>query len=449
MPESYDLVAIGTGTAAAVAASRCRAEGWRVAIIDHLPFGGTCALRGCDPKKVLVAAADAVDFARRLRGKGVAAEKLAIDWPALIARKRTFTDPVPEMMEGSFKEQGIDPYHGRARFTGRHSVSVGREVLEARYILIASGAVPAPLGIEGEEHLITSTEFLELESLPERIVLVGGGYIAAEFSHIAASAGSQVTVLQRGTRMLPAFDATLVGWLAEKSRALGVNVQVNAEVHSIRKNPGGLTVRASREGNAITIEADLVIHAAGRIPELDPLDLSKAGVETEKGKLKLNDYLQSVSNSAVYAAGDAASTGPPLTPVAAHDAKVVAANMIYGNSQKPNYLGVPSAAFTIPPIATVGLSELQAHEQRLKFRVNVQKASDWYTARRVAEPTYGYKVLIEEHTERILGASLVGPHADEVINLFGFAIRNGLGTAALKDAIFVYPTGASDIGYML
>ncbi len=138
-----------------------------------------------------------------------------------------------------------------------------------------------------------------------------------------------------------------------------------------------------------------------------------------------------------------------MTPVAAHDAKVVAENLIQGNSKKPNYLGVPSVAFTIPPIATVGLSEQQAREQKLKFRVNVQKASDWYTARRVAEATYGYKVLIEEQTDRILGASLVGPHVDEVINLFGFAIRNGLGAAALQDAIFAYPTGASDIGYML
>ncbi len=449
MPKTYDLVAIGTGTAAAVAASRCRAAGWRVAVIDHLPFGGTCALRGCDPKKVLVGVTEAVDYAKRLQGKGVVVDQLAISWAALIAHKRTFTEPVPEMMERSLKEQGIDPYHGRARFTGRHSVSVGDEGLEARYILIATGAVPAHLGIEGEEHLITSTEFLELESLPERIVLVGGGYIAAEFSHIAVRAGARVTVLQRGPRMLPAFDATLVGWLTEKSREIGVKVELNAAVRSVRKSSGGLTVQAFREGNPVTIEADLVIHAAGRVPELDPLDLGKAGVETEKGRLKLNDYLQSVSNPAVYAAGDAASTGPPLTPVAAHDAKVAAANMIRGNSEKPNYLGVPSTAFTIPPIATVGLSEQQAQEQKLKFRVNVQKASDWYTARRVVEPTYGYKVLIEEHTDRILGASLVGPHADEVINLFGFAIRNGLRAAALRDAIFAYPTGASDIGYML
>jgi len=449
MSKAYDLVAIGTGTAAAVAASRCREAGWRVAVIDHLPFGGTCALRGCDPKKVLVGVAEAVEDARRLQGKGVVTDQLAISWSDLIAYKRTFTEPTPEMMERSFKAQGIDPYHGRARFTGHHSVAVEEDVLEAHYILIASGAVPAHLGIEGEEHLTTSTEFLELPSLPKRIVMVGGGYIAAEFSHIAASAGAQVTVLQRGPRMLPAFDATLVDWLTEKSRQIGIDVQLNVQVLGVRKSSGGLSVRAAHDGALITIEADLVVHAAGRIPELEPLDLAKGGVETEKGRLKLNEYLQSVSNPAVYAAGDAASRGPPLTPVAAHDAKVVAANMVHGNTVKPNYVGVPSAAFTIPPIATVGLSEQQARDRKLRFRVKVEKASEWYTARRVAEPTYGYKVLIEEGSDQILGASLVGPHADEVINLFGFAIRNGLGAAALKDAIFAYPTGASDIGYML
>lgn len=449
MTHNYDLVAIGTGTAAAVAASRCRAAGWRVAIIDHLPFGGTCALRGCDPKKVLVGAAEAVDYAKRLQGKGVAVDQLAIDWPSLIAYKRTFTESVSEMRERSFVKEGIDPYHGRARFEGRQSVSVGGEVLEARYILIASGAVPARLGIEGEEQLITSTEFLELESLPKRVVLVGGGYVAAEFSHIAARAGAHVTVLQRGPRMLPAFDATLVEWLTEKSREIGIDVQLDTQVESVRKNLSGFTVLASRKGKPVTFEADIVVHAGGRMPDLEPLDLGKAGVETEKGRLKLNDYLQSVSNPAVYAAGDAASKGPPLTPVAAHDAKVVAANMVHGNREKPNYLGVPSVAFTIPPIASVGLSEKQAQEQGLKFRVNVQKASDWYTARRVAEPTYGYKVLIEQGTDRILGASLVGPHVDEVINIFALAIRNRLGATQLKDAIFAYPTGASDIGYML
>ena len=449
MAKTYDLVVIGTGMAAQAAASRCRSAGWRVAAIDHLPFGGTCMLRGCDPKKVLVGAAEAIDHARRMRGKGVAGGQPAIGWSELIKFKRSFTEPAPAIVEKSFAKNGIDAYHGRARFRGPRSVEVAGEALDGRFILIAAGAVPIRLGMPGEEHIITSTEFLELDQLPDRIVLVGGGYIAAEFSHIAARAGAKVTVLQRADRMLPRFDPDLVGWLMEKFREIGVEVRLKTRVMAIEKDAGAFAVRAQSNGTDAVFTADLVVHAAARVPELEPLDLATAGVETEKGRLKLNQFLQSVSNPAVYAAGDAASNGPPLTPVASHDGKVAAENMLHGNQQKPNYVGVPTVAFTIPPIAAVGLGEKQAREQGFKFRMQHQKASDWYTARRVAETVYGFKVLVEEETDRVLGAHLVGPHVDEVINVFALAIRQGLTAENLRSAIFGYPTGASDIGHML
>ena len=296
---------------------------------------------------------------------------------------------------------------------------------------------------------MSSTEFLELDELPKRIVLVGGGYIAAELSHIAARAGASVTVLQRSERMLKTFDADLVGWLVEKSRDIGIDVRLETRVERIERRPSDFSIHASAGGRAESFEADLVVHAAGRVPELEPLDLKAAGVESENGRLKLNEYLQSVSNPAVYAAGDAASSGPPLTPVAGHDGRVAADNMLKGNHRKPDYLGVPSVAFTIPPIAAVGLSEEKARQQGLKFHVQCRKASDWYTARRVAEPAYGFKVLVEDGTQRILGAHLVGPHADEVINVFALAIRHGMSAQDLQDTMFAYPTGASDIGYML
>jgi len=449
MTTHYDLIAIGTGTGASGVASRCRSAGWSVAVIDHLPFGGTCALRGCDPKKVLVGAAEATDHSRRMRGKGIAGGEPLIAWNELITFKRTFTQPVPAMKEKSFAKSGIVTHHGRARFRGPCSVEVGGEVLEGRFILIAVGAVPRRLGIPGEQHLTTSTEFLELDQLPKRIVLVGGGFIAAEFAHTAARAGTHVIVLQRADRMLTAFDPDLVGWLMEKFHEVGIDVRLKTRVTAIENSGGDLSVRASLNGREEAFTADLVVHAAGRVPDLDPLDLAAAGVESDKGRLRLNEFLQSVSNPAVYAVGDAALSGPPLTPVASHDAKVAAANILSGNHQKPNYLGVPSVAFTIPPIASVGLSEKQARDEGLKFRMQSEKASDWYTARRVAETTYGFKVIVEEGTDRILGAHLLGPHVDEVINVFALAIRNGLTAEDVKTTIFAYPTGASDIGYMV
>jgi glutathione reductase (NADPH) len=448
MAKHYDLVAIGTGTAAQVASYRMRAAGWSVAMIDFRPYGGTCALRGCDPKKVLVGGAETFDMARRMRGRGVSGE-VRVDWRDLIAFKRSFTDPVPPMQEKSYAEMGIDAYRGHARFTGRDTMDVDGQTLTGRYILIATGARPAPLGISGEEHLITNEEFLELAELPKRVLLIGGGYIAAEFSHISARAGVKVTVLQRAERMLKAFDPDLVGWLMTKFTELGIDVRTGTAVEAVEKKESGFVVKARSKAGAIAVETDLVVHAGGRVPDIDPLNLDVAGIEREGMRLKLNEFLQSVSNPAVYAAGDAANTGPPLTPVASHDAKVVAANLLEGNRHRPDYRGVPSVAFTIPPIAMVGLSEEMARASGLKFRVKRENASDWYTARRVAETVYGYKTLVEEDTGRILGAHVVGPQVDEVINVFALAIRHGLSAEDLKTTIFAYPTGASDVAYML
>jgi glutathione reductase (NADPH) len=321
--------------------------------------------------------------------------------------------------------------------------------LKGRNIVIAAGARPVSLGFPGADQAITSDAFMELEDLPKRIVMVGGGYIAAEFSHIAARAGAKVTVLQRAERMLTRFDPDLVGWLMEKFLEIGIEVQTGTAVEAIEHAGSGFRVRARAKSREIAIDADLVVHTAGRAPDLDALNLAAAGVTVEHGQIVLNEFLQSVSNPAVYAAGDAAAKGPPLTPVSSHDGKVVAANILEGNRRRPDYRGVPSVAFTLPPIAAVGLSEDAARNQVPKLRVNSGKATDWYTARRVGEAVYGYKTLVETESGRILGAHLVGPHADEVINVFGLAIRHNLTVDDLKTTMFAYPTGASDIGSML
>lgn len=444
----FDLLIIGTGTAAMVAAMRLRKAGKSVAVIDERPFGGTCALRGCDPKKMLVAGEEVVYAQRRMRGHGVDGD-VRIDWPELIRFKRGFTDPIPQKHEEHYHEAGIATFHGTARFTGSNRIRVDNDELSGRNILIASGARPIKLGIPGEEHLIDNEGFLALKALPKRIVLVGGGYIAAEFSHIAARAGAQVIVIQRAQRILTHFEPELVGWLMGAFERIGVQVMVGTAVEAIERRDKDFIVHARAKGGAVKVEADLVVHAAGRGPALDGLDLQAANIACEKGRLKLNEFLQSASNPAVYAAGDAAQQGPPLTPISSHDAKVVAANLLDGNHRWPDYRGVPSVAFTLPPIAAVGMSEDEARKSGLRFKLKCERASDWYTARRVNETVYGYKTMVEEGSRRILGAHLVGPHADEVINLFGLAIRHGLTAEGLKSGIFAYPTGASDIGSML
>lgn len=446
---SYDLIVIGSGTAAQVAVAKVRAAGWSVAVIDHRPFGGTCALRGCDPKKMLVSGEEAIDAARRMAGHGVEGA-LAIDWPALMAFKRTFTDPIPAKQEHRYAELGVDAFQGLAHFVGPDTIEVDGRTLQARHVLIATGARPVPLGIPGEEQVSTSDDFLELDSLTRRIVLIGGGYVAAEFSHLAARAGAEVTILQRAPRLLPQFDPDLVGWLMPRFYELGIAVETGATVTRVERGQGGLLVHASRPGAPdLSVAADLVVHAAGRGPDLETLDLAAGEVAVQDGRLQLDDHLRSLSNPRVFAAGDAAGGGPPLTPVSSHDAKVVAANLLDGASHRPDYRGVPSVVFTVPPITAVGLSEAEARRRGLVFRINAASTPDWFTARRLAERVYGHKVLIEEHSDLVLGAHLVGPGADEVINLFGLAIRHGLTAADLRSTMFAYPTGASDVGYML
>src|SRR5258708_38270021 len=268
MTRKFDLVAIGTGSAASALASRCRSAGWQVAIVDSRPFGGTCALRGCDPKKVLVGAAEAVDRACRMKGKGIQTEKREVDGQALRRFKRSFTEAVRNYREEGFAKAGIVAFHGRARFVGPSSVQVNDDVLEGRYVVIAAGQEPADLSIPGTEHLTTSDQFLELDELPKRILFVGGGYIAFEFAHVAVRAGSRVTIVHRGLRPLPLFDPDLVDQIVKSTRELGVDVQLGTEVVGVEKSPGQLLVQASASGQKRRFEADMVLHAAGRVPEI-------------------------------------------------------------------------------------------------------------------------------------------------------------------------------------
>src|ERR1700738_4354198 len=450
MSRKFDVIAIGTGSAASAVASRCREAGWQVAIVDSRPFGGTCALRGCDPKKVLVGAAESVDWTRRMKGKGIQAAKLRIDWPELMRFKRSFTEPVPKRREDELAKGGIAAFHGTAHFAAPTTVQVGEETLVGRYVVTATGQVPADLEIPGAEHLTTSDQFLELDELPRRILFIGGGYIAFEFVHVEARVGSQVTILHRGPRPLALFDPDLVDQLVERTRELGIDVHLGTEAIGIEKSSAQLIVRALASGETGTFQTEMVVHAAGRVPEIKDLNLDAAGIEWEKRGVRGNEFLQSVSNPSVYSAGDAAASGgPPLAPVASYEGLIVAANLLKGNDQKPNYLGIPSVVFTVPPLAAVGLSERGASEQNLRFRVKKEMTSTWYSSRRVAETCSGYKVLVEKDTDRILGAHILGSEAGEVINLVALAIRSGMRATDLKHMLFAYPTSGSNMTRML
>lgn len=446
MESRFDTVVIGVGMAGLNVARRLQSAGQAVAVVDSRPYGGTCALRGCDPKKVLVGAAEIVDWQRRMTGKGIDGG-VSINWHDLMQFKRTFTEPVPDNLENMLKNMGVTTYYGEAQFTDTNTLRVGDHYLTTERIVIATGARPHDLGIPGAEFVATSTDFLELEQLPERIVFIGGGYISFEFAHIAIRAGAEVSIVHRGDRPLEGFDPDLVDMLISASEAVGIDIHLRTEVTAIEQMAGQLRIQTN---TGQSLDTDYIVHGAGRVPEIDGLHLQQGQVDYNQHGIIVNEYLQSVSNPAVYAAGDAAATeGMPLTPVAVSEGLTVVSNILKGNQRTVDYRGTPSVVFTIPALSKAGLTVAEAHAQGLKFRVNHEETSNWYSSRRTNEQFTGFKVLIEEDTDRILGAHLLGVHASEVINMFVLAVRHNLTASNIKRTIYVHPAESSDISYMI
>lgn len=445
----FDLIVIGGGTAGNGVARMAASVGWKVASIDSLPFGGTCALRGCDPKKMLIAVTEGIEWAANMKGKGLKAST-SVDWPDMIAFKRTFTDTMPPRIEGGLEKAGIDVLHGQARFVSPDTIELNGETLTAKHFHIATGARPMTLNIPGADHLTTSTEFLELPERPDRIALVGGGFIAMEFAHIARRAGaSQVTVLEMMDRPLGNFDPDLVEILVEATEELGIDLRTKAKVLKVEKRDGEYAVTVERPTGTETITCDLVVHGTGRVPNIDGLNLEAASVEYSRRGIKVNTAMRT-TNPAIFAAGDCADSGPNLTPVSAFEGRVAGKNLLAGKDERTvEYPPIPSVVFTLPMVATVGLSEAAAREQGVKFDTHFEKTGGWYSSMRVGAKHTAYKVLVERGSGNILGAHLIGPGAEEQINLFAMAMGAGRTANQIKAVIFAYPSYASDIGSMV
>jgi glutathione reductase (NADPH) len=259
-----------------------------------------------------------------------------------------------------------------------------------------------------------------------------------------------VIVLHRGERPLEAFDPDLVQRLLQRTQELGIDVELRAEATAIERRTKQLVVTASTPQGSREFEADMVVHGSGRVADVEELNLEAAGIETGRRGVKVNSFLQSTSNPAVYAAGDAADTAlPKLTPVAGYEGGIVASNLLKGNHRTVEKLPIPSVVFTVPALANVGMSEETARKEERSFRVHAEDTSSWYSSRRVAEKCSAFKVLIENETDQILGAHLLGPEADELINVFTLAMRMNIPVGTLRHTIFAYPTHASDLAYML
>lgn len=441
----YDVIVIGSGMAGMTIANKCAKKGLKTATTDSRPYGGTCALRGCDPKKILVGASEIIDRANKMKNIGISGD-VAIDWPALMAYKNEFVSKMPKGVEKGYEYAGVAMYHGAASFESSNTIKIGEDLLEGDKIVVSTGARPITLNIPGGDLSIDSTEFLDLEKLPKHITFVGGGYISMEFAHLAARAGSKVSVFHRGKIPLENFDEDIVKHLVKATEELGIDLNVKAEVTAIKKQKERFEVTINDKNTILT---DLVVNAAGRIPELDGLNLENGNIAYGKKGIEVNQYLQSVSNPSVYAAGDSvASDGLNLTPVAVMEGHAVATNIIKGNSKKPDYTEMPSAVFTLPTLAAVGITEMQAKASGIEYYVKSASAANWYNAKRINESTYAYKVLSNKQGD-ILGAHIIGPHAEEMINLFAMAIKAKLKAADVRNMIYAYPSMGSDVGSMV
>lgn len=447
--DSYDLIVIGGGNAGQGAAGIARDARWSVAVIEDRGVGGTCPLRGCVPKKVLVAAAEVLDQIARAPAHGIAVGAPTLDWAKLMARKQSFVEDVPEQMEKSLVKRGIAVFHGRARLAGPRSVELDGRTLEARKILVATGSRPRALAIEGGEHAITSDEILELRELPRSLVFVGAGVIGLEFTHVFARAGTKVTILEIAPRPLPALDPDAVSLLAEATRALGVEIHAGVKVKSIARDGEAFVVRWERDGQAHETRAGVVANGAGRAAALDGLGLDRAGITLEKGRPPVDAFLRSKDNPDVYFAGDALPGKAQLSPLATAEGKLAARHMLGERVQPIDYDSIPSVVFTIPPLAAVGLTEERAKEQGLDFDVKVNDIRGWRSARTYAETAAWAKVLIEKGSERILGAHLLGHGAPETIHTFALARAHGIRSGELREKVYAYPTFNSDLKYLV
>jgi glutathione reductase (NADPH) len=314
--------------------------------------------------------------------------------------------------------------------------------------VIATGYKTRELDIPGAALLGDSKAFLELGKMPRSIVFIGAGYIGMEFAHIAARAGSKVTVMDHGPRPLSAFDGEMVGHLQKVSENMGIRFIMNATAKGAVSKKKSVRLSYDQKGGQKEISARAIFNTSGRVPSLQGLGLEKANVPYNKKGVEVNDYLQSNGNERVYACGDASDHALPLTPLAGKEAAIVAGNIINGNRTKAHFAAIPSVVFTLPNLATVGLSEEEAKKRFKNVLVKSGTATDWFNAKRINAPAYAYKTLVNQRNNKILGAHLVGPGAAETINLFAMAIQMGLAVNDLKEMVFTYPTWANDIQYM-
>ena len=453
MSEHFDVIIIGGGNAGFGASAILNDAGKTIAFIEERDFGGTCPNRGCTPKKVLVAAAHALDEIERAPVHGITVGKPTLDWAKLIDREKDMIGFIPGAMADLAAKRGT-VVRGRARFTGPNAVQVGDRALTADNIIIATGSRTRPLPIPGAEHMITSDDVLSERTMPGSVVFIGGGVIAMEFSHVYARAGAAVTILEALPRLLPRMDADAVDAIRAESERIGIAIQTSVTVDAVAPHGDQLAVRYSVDGQSHTVVADRVVNGTGRIANVEGLDLDTAGVAHDGLRIETDAHLRSTSNPAVWAAGDVLTTSAQLSPLATYEGQIVGRNIVAlndfgGPKHAPDYAVIPSSVYTVPALSTVGLTENDATERGLKFAVAVNDMTGWFSGKSYGETVAWAKTLVEVGTDRIIGAHMVGHQGEDLIHLFALAMKHGITASQIKAQVFAFPTFSSDVKNMV
>jgi glutathione reductase (NADPH) len=436
----YDLFVIGGGSGGVRASRIAAGHGARVAVAEEYRYGGTCVIRGCIPKKLLVYASHFRDDFEDAAAYGWTVEGARFDWRRLIASKDQEIDRLNGIYERLLTSAGVHLYHGRAVLEDAHTVRVGQARVTAGKVLIATGGAPVKPHLPGIEHAITSNEAFHLEALPERVVVVGGGYIAVEFAGIFHGLGAAVTQLYRGEQILRGFDDDLRHGLAEEMLKRGLNLRLGLNVMSIARGPEGLTLTLTDD---TTLRADCVMYATGRRPNTAGLGLEAAGVATDEGGAVIVDEWSRTTAQNIFAIGDVTDR-IQLTPVALMEGHCFADSEFGGRPRKPDHRDVASAVFSQPPIATVGLTESEACAEY--GEVDIYKASFRplkHTLTGRDEQTR-MKLIVEPRSGRVIGAHMLGADGPEIIQAVAVAIKCGATKAQFDQTVGIHPTAAEE-----
>ena len=436
----FDFLTIGAGSGGVASSRRAGSYGARVAICEELRVGGTCVLRGCVPKKLLVYGAQFADAFADAEGFGWTVPPAEFDWPKLIAAKDKEIGRLSQIYINMLNNSGVEIINGHAALADPHTVEVAGRSYTAENILIATGSWPEVPDIPGIEQVISSNEALDLEALPRRIVIVGGGYIAVEFAGIFSGFGSEVIELIRRPELLYGFDDDIRTALGEEMRGRGVDIRGRTQVARIDKVAGGYIVTTTAGGK---IETDLLMYATGRAPNTKGMGLGEIGVGINEAGAVIVDEWQRSSVPNIYAIGDVTDR-INLTPVAIAEGRAIAETLFNDNPTKMDHANVPSAVFSQPPIGAVGLTEERARAEYGEVDVYMARFKPMKNTLSGREERTLMKLVVDAQSDRVLGCHMLGPDAPEIVQGLAIAIKSGATKKMFDQTVGIHPSAAEE-----